>query len=192
MARLGTDLIYAGLGIGAVYLVYKATSGITQVSDAVGDIGQSAGGLTTSILDNTREQVETAFAGVTEIEKRIGGLLSSITVTKNQVDNPNMGAQTKAAVGVAQTTSFINKALPNDVPKMPLPSNIQYVTTGSFSTPAPVINLPSNPPVGDKLRNSIFYKNTQQSANTQATTKVVDTKKADMFKKEYEKSMGRK
>lgn len=192
MARLGTDLIYAGLGIGAIYLVYKATSGVTKVSDSIGEVGESAGNLTTSILDNTRAQVEIAFAGVTEFEKRIGGLLSNITVTKNQVSNPQSAAQTKAAVGVAQTTSFINKSLPNDVPKLPLPSTINYVKTGSFGLSNPVINLPSNPPVGEKLRDSIFYKNTQQAANTQATTKVVDTKKADIFKKEYEKTMGRK
>lgn len=188
MARMGSDWVYIGLGVGAIYLVYKATSGISKVTDAIGDttktIGESVSNLfkPTDLnlsLGNipmiTAEDYKKAFdLGV----KSVKGFIDRTTL-----DNPNSAKQTRDIVRASSTIALLQTQTQT---QLPTSSTIKYVTDGAKAF------APSTEPTGI-LKTIADSKKSIYIGSTPKTSNKVDTKKAQLFKEQYEKTMaGRK
>jgi len=59
--KLGTDWLFIGLGLGAIYLVYKGTAPVTKALDSASGLVGSAAGLGSNVLDSLSSGV-TAIA----------------------------------------------------------------------------------------------------------------------------------
>jgi hypothetical protein len=65
MAKLGNDWLYIGLGIGAIYLVYKLTSPITNAANSVSNLASQATQDVGNVLGSVTSATSGTATGVT-------------------------------------------------------------------------------------------------------------------------------
>lgn len=181
MAKLGEDWIFIGLGLGAAYLVYKATKGITGITDSVSNTAQ--GYIDAASIDNLSKTWDNKFTetgifsgGLIAQTMRLTEKVSSLFDKKITNNTPNSPDITATANSLNKTSSIINSKLPmtEQVPIVMSPV-VRSITTGSFieNKPAQPFFTPQKNSV---LEKSVVYVAPKTSTPTKATLPIFNKK----------------
>lgn len=148
MAKLGEDWIFIGLGIGAIYLVYKSTAPVTNSLDSVSKVIDSASGAGQSYFG----LVDDYWSNLRKLQNKVYNYwFGDSQITPSTPKKPSASSD---VLGVAQITSKLQGSSSK--------SNILSKTSTSYNLlTRPVVATPtSDYQIRQNAVSSITQKNT--------------------------------
>lgn len=160
MAKMQEDWVFIGLGIGALYLLYKSSEPVVKAIDSVSGVVQSAGNLSSNVLDKANDAVDLVskpFSPVTNTFPTVSDyLFKSPVVTAPKLVNSALSKITdyvKSLFSPAKKSSSSNNA--NSAVIKTTPAQVQ-MKTNIASSQGLVSVVPKNPMSAVKLQVSPF------------------------------------
>ena len=159
MVKLGSDWAYIGLGIGAVYLVYKLTKPVTDLTSSIAEAGNQVLTGASETVANTSESLFNKIKGTEKPANPSQWFTASVPTLFNKavdsVSNINLSKSspqsTKSTENILANIRLSNL---NQAVKQPATQTVQYVTGQSN-----FFVKPSVEPVQKDLRQpSIMFK----------------------------------
>lgn len=172
MAKLQEDWIFLGLGIGAIYLVYKSTKPVTDVLDTTGDllesvsgVGQNSAGLFNDSVSYLRDyQKIVGDAWKRGLSNLFGESYSGLQITTKMPDSA-----ASSTLSVANVTSKLSGSSSKSNVLAKSSTSYNLLTRPTTSTPV------SDYSIREAAKNDVLSKQTNTSSIIFSAPKAVST-----------------